>query len=52
MTKYTFESAKFNGRQGWLVTRYIDSVYAGKQFVTQKSEHAAHEAFSVVYSYH
>ncbi len=32
MTTFTFERVRFNGRPGWIATRRIAGVYAGKMF--------------------
>lgn len=42
MTTFTFEEVTLNGVKGWLATRRIDGVYAGKMFGrTQKAAVAA-----------
>lgn len=43
MTTYTYQSVILNGAKGWLATRRIDGVYAGKQ--VGRTQRAAREAF-------
>lgn len=44
MTTFTYQAATYNGKKGYFATRYIDGVYAGKQF--GKTQKAAREAFN------
>lgn len=42
MTTYTYQSVTLNGAKGYLATRWMDGVFAGKMFgKTQKSARAA-----------
>jgi hypothetical protein len=44
MTTYTFQKVRLNGKNGWIATRYINSIHAGKQFgITKKQAIAAFE---------
>tara|TARA_R110002126_G_scaffold54971_1_gene148355 strand:+ start:5640 stop:5795 length:156 start_codon:yes stop_codon:yes gene_type:complete len=43
MTKYTFQKVRFNGVNGWIVTRWVNGVHAGKAF--GKTKKAAIEQF-------
>jgi hypothetical protein len=42
-TTFTYEAVTLNGVKGWIATRRIDGVHAGKQF--GKTKKAAREAF-------
>jgi hypothetical protein len=44
MTTYTYEKVTLNGKKGWIATRRIEGVHAGKQF--GKTKKAAREAFN------
>lgn len=43
MTTFTFQAVTLNNVKGWIATRRIDGVFAGKQF--GKTQKAAREAF-------
>jgi hypothetical protein len=43
MTTYTYEAVTLNGVKGWIATRRISGVHAGKQF--GKTKAAARAAF-------
>jgi hypothetical protein len=43
MIKFTYEAVRLNGKSGFIATRWIDGVHAGKQFGTTRK--AAREAF-------
>lgn len=44
MTTYTYQAVIYNGISGWIATRRIDGVHAGKQFgKTKKAARAAFE---------
>lgn len=43
MTTFIYEAATLNGVKGWIATRRIDGLYAGKQF--GKTKKLAREAF-------
>jgi hypothetical protein len=42
-TTFTYEAVTLNGVKGWIATRRIDGVHAGKHF--GKTKKAAREAF-------
>jgi hypothetical protein len=42
-TTFTYEAVTLNGVEGWIATRRIDGVHAGKHF--GKTKKAAREAF-------
>jgi hypothetical protein len=46
MTTFTYEAVNFNGVKGWIATRRIDGVHAGKQF--GRTQRAARESFDGV----
>ena len=44
MTTFTYQAVTLNGIKGWIATRRINGVYAGRQFgKTQKAARAAFE---------
>jgi hypothetical protein len=43
MTTYTYEAVTLNNVKGWIATRRINGVHAGKQF--GRTQRAAREAF-------
>jgi hypothetical protein len=45
IVQYTFERATVNGRKGWIVTRWIDYVFAGRSF--GKTKQAAIDSFEI-----
>ena len=45
MTTYTYQSVTLNGVKGWIATRQINGIHAGKKFgKTQKAARAAFES--------
>ena len=46
MTTYTYQKVTLNGISGWIATRRIDGIHAGKQF--GRTQRAAREAFDGV----
>lgn len=46
MTTFTYEKVRLNGVNGYIATRRINGVHAGKQF--GKTQKAAREAFDAI----
>lgn len=45
-TTFTYQAVRLNGVAGYIATRWIDGVHAGKQF--GKTKRSAREAFDLI----
>lgn len=46
MATFTYQKVTLNGVRGWIATRRVDGVHAGKQF--GRTQRAARESFDLI----